>query len=109
MFGGWNGSAKSYAALAERLTALEIRLASLATEVQPALAAVKVQLEGWEAREAARLAGLHDATDKLRRVTERARKAGELRADREQDDDDWDWSGILGKRGLGEASSPNGE
>lgn len=79
MFGGW----KRGADVAERLAALEVRLASVAAEVQSALE----RLRQWEAQEPARLASLHEATDKLRRVTERARKAGELRAERDPSDD----------------------
>lgn len=81
MFGGRRREAE----VSERLGALEVRVTSLAAEVQSALRT----LDRWEAREVARLASLTEATDKLNRTAERARKTGALRGD----DDDGDfWS-----------------
>jgi len=82
LWGGRNGRA----AETERLQAIEIRIASLAAEVQSAVARlaeaqgeaarIKEAVRGIEERDVARLATLLDATDKLNRVVERWRKGG---------------------------------
>lgn len=79
------------AEVSERLAALEVRLASLAAEVQSALGKVEV----WGAREVARQAALEEATEKLYRTAERVRK---LRAPREADDDDGFWDAFDARR-----------
>lgn len=58
------------AQVSEKLAALEIRLASLEAEVRAAVGKVEV----WGAREVARNAAFEEATDKLYRTAERARK-----------------------------------
>lgn len=83
MFGRRNG----YAEAQEGLKALEVRLSRLAEEVH----ALAERQKLWEVTEPARLAAIHEATDKLKRVTERARKAGELGPDRESEGDDRDF------------------
>lgn len=78
------------AEVTERLAALEVRLARLASEVHEAVGKVEI----WGAREVARQAAFEEATDKLYRTAERARKlagrrdgdAGES-ADASADDD----------------------
>ena len=66
MFGRRNGSADQ----AERLQRLEVRVQSLADEVQSAVQ----RLEAWGAREIARQAAFEEATDKYYRTAERLRK-----------------------------------
>ena len=77
MFGRRNDGAEVAArltsdvqALRQTLAELEVRLSRLAGEVQSALQKVEV----WGAREVARQAAFEEATDKLYRTAERARK-----------------------------------
>lgn len=58
------------AQVTERIAALEVRLSRLAEEVRDVAGKVEV----WGAREVARQAALEEATDKLYRTAERARK-----------------------------------
>lgn len=82
MFGGRQREAQ----VAERLQALEVRVTRLAAEVQSALQS----LDRWEAKEVARIAALTEATDKLNRTAERARKTGALRGASDDGDSDAD-------------------
>lgn len=86
------------AEVSERVAALEVRLASLAAEVQSALGKVEV----WGAREVARQAAFEEATDKLYRTAERARKLRSV--PRSEDDDDGFWDTFDARR-RGVASS----
>ena len=79
MFWRRNGESKA----AERLETLEIRLARLAEEVHEA----QKKLDRWETREVAREAAFKDATDKLHRAGERARKYRERDRDADGDGD----------------------
>jgi hypothetical protein len=84
------GRRTSGAEVAEALKALEVRVARVAEEVQSAVARLEGKVARFEAEEVARTAAFENARDRLHRVVERARRAGELRADRGSDDADSD-------------------
>lgn len=91
MFGGRRREAE----VSERLQALEIRLASLAAEVQSEVRRLADEVARgsravalWEEKEVARVAALREATDKYTRTAERARKLGAVGAAGDSDADD---------------------
>jgi len=97
LFGGRNG--QETASEASRL-----RLEGLADDVY----ALRKEVERLQAREVAVLASVHEATDKLKRAIERARKSRPPHRDRGDDGDagdDW-LGGYYALRGRGAGTAP---